>query len=629
MESRSTVPDEKGSVSSLAHIALDAAQLHANKNRQAANIIEFIESDWGLGARLYPVQRIILKASYGIPLNKIDKTVEISDWRRTKFLTYTEEDYLKFLFDDGRCNIREVVPGHDRREIVLAIGRRSGKTYICAGIAAYESYRLLLKSSPQNYYGLPSTKEINIISVATDKKQAGILYNLAGGFYNKCAFFAPYKANHTQSFVRFQTPADIQEYGRHAADPKNSLATIEVSFRSCVASGLRGPDYMAIILDELAHFSDGTQSSAESVYTAATPGISALTPKDPNDPTKAMGRSEGRILAISSPLGKEGFFYKLYMDAYRGGDDNMLAFQAPSWEVNPTIPEAEFRKFYVKDANKFYTEFGAEFSDRTRGWIEKESDLMSCVDLSLTPASAAPARKPHFVGIDLALVGDGTAIAIGHIDEEQRIVLDLIDHIKAGEGAYQNVERLDFDEVADWIYQFSRRFFFSGGIFDQWAGIPFEQALAKKGLRQLKKEHMTKPLNSQIYQNFKDMMWDKRVVLFDSPIPQGKNHCPYIDELLHLQAEQQSKHIIIVRAPNVPGQHDDMSDALVRMVWVASQNISQPKYISTGGRGQARAHNQMSVQSDRRARLKAFRKGGSSPDRQPGGSGNQIRGRRR
>ena len=33
--------------------------------------------------------------------------------------------------------------------------------------------------------------------------------------------------------------------------------------------------------------------------------------------------------------------------------------------------------------------------------------------------------------------------------------------------------------MADWIYGFSRRFFFTEGIFDQWSGIPMEQALKK------------------------------------------------------------------------------------------------------------------------------------------------------
>ena len=122
----------------------------------------------------------------------------------------------------------------------------------------------------------------------------------------------------------------------------------------------------------------------------------------------------------------------------RGGQaaDNILSVQAPTWEVNPTVPAQEFEKHYLKNPAVFFTEYGGEFTDRTRGWIEKEEDLLACVDPSLSAKRSAPARKPHFVGIDLALVGDGSAIAIGHIEEDGSIVLDLVDMIKAGEGIY-------------------------------------------------------------------------------------------------------------------------------------------------------------------------------------------------
>ena len=87
-------------------------------------------------------------------------------------------------------------------------------------------------------------------------------------------------------------------------------------------------------------------------------------------------------------------------------------------------------------------------------------------------------------------------------------------------------------------------------------------------------------------------MWDKRLVLFDSPIPEGHEHCPYITELLELQAKQHSKYLTTVEAPNVKGKHDDMSDALVRMVWLASQQLGKPIYFAKGGRGNRPPRNQ-------------------------------------
>ena len=143
---------------------------------------------------------------------------------------------------------------------------------------------------------------------------------------------------------------------------------------------------------------------------------------------------------------------------------------------------------------------------------------------------------------------------------------------------------MEFDDVADWIHKLSRKYYITSGLFDQWAGIPLEQALQKKGLKQLKSEHFTKHKSSEIYKNFKDMMWDKKLVLFDYPIPDGKEHCDYISELMELQQTKHSKYIITVEAPNMKGKHDDMSDALVRMVWLASQNLGNSSYISKGNK---------------------------------------------
>lgn len=548
-----------------------------------ANAIEFIEEPWGLNLPLYPVQRLILKAHYGIELD--DKmTFEVSDWRRQKFQSFTEKTYLQYLFEEGRSSIKEVIPGEERPEMILSIGRRSGKTTISACIAAYETYKLISKGDPQAYYGLPSSNVIQLISVATDKDQAGILYQEVSGHFRNCAFFSPYTANNTMSYARFQSPKDVEKYGPYLENP-SAKATIRVTFRSCIAKGLRGSGNIVVILDEVAHFTDAGQSSADAVYNAVVPSTSAFSPKDPQDRRKPVGPVEARVILISSPLGRQGLFYKLFQMGMGGGAvaKKMMCIEAPTWEVNPSIPAEEFEKHYLKDSAVFFTEYGGQFSDRTRGWIEREEDLLVCVDKDLRPQSRGIPRRPYFLGLDFALAGDGTAAAIGHVDEKSRIKVDLIEQIKAGEGKYADVTRLDFDEVADWVKDLAARFYIAEGIFDQWTGIAFEQALKKRGLSQLHSEQMTKVLTSRIFQNFKTMMWDKRLVLYDWPIEQNEKHSPHIKELFELQAQYHSKYITTVEAPNVEGKHDDMSDALVRMVWVASNRLSKQPFLTHTG----------------------------------------------
>ena len=195
----------------LSDIVMQAGRI-ADNDAPIADIIEFVEAPWGLQMKLFPVQRVILKVHYGLELDDTKK-FKISGWRRQEFREVTEKEYLEFIHDDGRCNVREVKPGHERREMILSIGRRSGKTTISACIAAYETYKLIKKGDPQGYYGLPASNNIQIISVATDKDQAGLLYQEVSGHFRNCAFFHPFTANNTMSYARFQTPKDIERYG--------------------------------------------------------------------------------------------------------------------------------------------------------------------------------------------------------------------------------------------------------------------------------------------------------------------------------------------------------------------------------------------------------------------------------
>jgi len=662
---------------SLAEIALEAGRQDRQGQQQAATIIDFVESPWGLNIPLYPVQRIILKAHYGIPLDDnpdgldlskpvpkdhpdydeiavppedegeeddefaypveglagvadevgyYKNRVRLTDWRKENVRFMSEADYLRLLFDEGRSNIREVVLGVQRRELVLSIGRRSGKTFLCACVVAYEVYRLILKSDPQGYYGLPKTNVIQLISVATDKDQAGLLYNEASGHFSECGFYKPYTANNTMSYAKFQSPEDIKRFGRYVDDP-TAKATIKVSFKSCVAKGLRGAGNIVIILDELAHFNDVGQSDALKIYRAVKPSLASFSPKHPKNKRRVVGKVEGRILSISSPLGKQGFFYRKFRQGFSGGLEsrNMLCIQAPTWEVNPTVEATFLAEEYVTDPDSFFTEFGAEFTDRTKGWL-KPTPLLACVDPDLYPAAKAAVRAPHFMGIDISaglVDGDYCAVAIGHIDDDSKIVLDYIERIRAGEGNYEHLERLSFDEITAWLYALSRRFYIEKGIFDQWAGMPFEAALHKRGLKQCESVFFTKPLSSQLFANFKTLMYEKKLVLFDSPkeasIGGGEMHAAYLAELLELQAEVHSKYIITVEAPNDPNKFDDYSDALIRMVWEATQHMGKRKHIAGSKNRKRGQQGQMAPTELAKARRKAVargRLGGSSPDRQ-------------
>lgn len=613
------------------------------------NILEYIQAPWGLNMKPYPVQKFIVKLYYHLPLDDklpedTTQRIKISDMFNTKTLyTFTEVEYLQYLFREGRCNIGE--QDHMRRQLTLPIGRRAGKTTLSAIFASYELYRLISLGNPQQYYGLPNGNRIQIISVATDKDQAGLLFNDVTAHMAKCEVFKPYIANNTLSYVQLRTPYDIERYGptiRHENGKFasfNGKASLRVTFKASISKGLRGSGNVVIILDEIAHFQDKGTSSAKDIYDAITPSAAAFSPKDPENSMVPIGPVESRVICISSPLNKAGKFFELYHlgMSRAAGSDNMLVIQAPTWEVNPTIESAYYREKYHEDPATFMTEHGALFSDRVRGWIEREQDLVDCIKTDHRPRTFGPPRFPHQLGMDLGIVreGDGTAVAITHC-EGDKVVLDYHEcwyagrpwresnpHLSAPMVEYaktiQDVDRLDFDEIANWLTLLTKKFYITGALFDRWQGLSLEQTLHKRGLKQFRAEFFQPDVNSKMYQAVKLMMLDRRLVLYDwplgkstnteplkegAPVIQGPTHSILIEEILSLQAEVRAKNQVIVAAPKIKGAHDDLSDALVRAIWLSLERIST-QHVTRLSTGASQAPVGMTMGGYRRNRMRS------------------------
>src|SRR5690606_38128726 len=134
---------------------------------------------------------------------------------------------------------------------------------------------------------------------------------------------------------------------------------------------------------------------------------------------------------------------------------------------------------YAKDPSSFETEFGAQFSDRVRGWIEDSDDLIACVDPNLRPHIHGLPREPFFAGVDFGLVVDGTAISLSHLkdgkielayhevwyagipwkESNPHLVAPAIDYANY----LQDQQRLDIEEIAKWFEALNKRFLISIG----------------------------------------------------------------------------------------------------------------------------------------------------------------------
>ena len=103
------------------------------KGRASGNtvdVVSFVEAKWGLNMVLFPAQKFILKTFYGLELDDREKSVPVFDELKSREIgRFTETEFMQYLIDTGRTNLREYEPGRPRRELILNVGRRGSKCH--------------------------------------------------------------------------------------------------------------------------------------------------------------------------------------------------------------------------------------------------------------------------------------------------------------------------------------------------------------------------------------------------------------------------------------------------------------------------------------------------------------------
>jgi hypothetical protein len=488
------------------------------------------------------------------------------------------------------------VPGNHE---YVCQGMTNHNSAISGMIATYEIYKTLRKTNPQRYFGLKPHDTIKICSVAPSLDQAKLIYQEVRKHSKNCDYMKSFLSKDTQSEILFQTPYDRDQTG---AFDKGGIASIGVAFYSSNAGNLRGHNNYVVILDEFAFFPSDGVTSDEQVYQSLTPSTAAFSPKDPTNPRRSLGNVESRIIMISSPFAKSGLFHEKFQIAMSGlqGSEDIFMLQAPTWEVNPTVPADYYRGEYNRSPEKFHCEFGAQFSDSIKSWIDDQEAFKRCIDPELRPETRGRPKQVHFLGMDLALKEDRTSIVLTR-PEDDRIKLvyheewqastkwtDLNPHLEEPMHPFgktlESVEVLDFDAITEWIEELCRRFYVEEGMFDQWSGYALEQALQKKGLARIHTQKFSSIESSAMFESWKQMMYYEKHWLYNYPSSMNSQtsnvFAPYLKELLELEAHKKSKHIIDVEAPQIRGKHDDFSDAFIRSSWLSMQKVSKgPRQI--------------------------------------------------
>ena len=526
------------------------------------NGLDFMESPQGPRIHLQPVQRFLFKAVLGIPMDYKEHHIPVWDEFREKILcTLPERDFLKYIYDKGRCNFSDWrdLPVRGFNEVEVIAGRRGGKSVWLSALAVEKLRQLLTVKNPHEVYRLVSGDPIDFTLLAQDEDGAGRLYDKIKQAINRAEFFRPFVFGKPGvDFMQLMTEADRV---RREVQP-----SINIGAWACTTRAARGPSSFFLAMDEFAHFRSASGASSDEVYEAATPATSRFLRREDGDEFL-----DSLIVTITSPWTKVGKTYQLMQEALRDGKDAALFFyRCCSAEMAGTeIASTYLRNKFRRDPVKWQAEHGGNFLESS-GTFAPLANIVECTDYGRQNAYGFDQRRvgvTYFWGTDLGFVNDATALAICHWEQTPAgsllLVYDYIDRMLVGEGIWKDAAILQVEAVLDWFEDMNRWLPGRFGYTDQYAGAMFVQLCLQRKLDFIELVHLTQGINSEMYYALQGYLNQKICRFPDVP--------KFQHELGTVEAYYIGKHQIKVESPNEKDAHDDMCDAVALAAWGAQK----------------------------------------------------------
>lgn len=322
---------------------------------------------------------------------------------------------------------------------------------------------------------------------------------------------------------------------------------------------VRGSNNIVAIMDEFAHFIDSEKSTKDNpldkeLWKALTPSTSGF--------VDINGKKLGKNIVLTSPNGKRGEVWARRESSK--GSKNTIFLNMPTWWMNPRISSEDLKEEFKASEINYRQEYMAEFTSRSGLAIGSKDKFMSQIDLSIP--NTISNRKPtahYYIGIDQAFSGDAFSVAVSHFEtNHQRVHMEehhakmvkssgvvVFDYI--GRMIPTGNEKLQVDEVLDWLSQILRTFRIRDGQYDSWSAHLFGYVLNQRGIgKNIRELVPTQASNDQIARTFKSCLADGIIAY-----PYNEE---FIEEMELLTEKTTGKYIKI---ENTTG-HDDMYSAM-------------------------------------------------------------------
>jgi len=452
---------------------------------------------------------------------------------------YKEEDVIAILgHEEGKRYYKK----YTKNEIILQLGKGSGKDFVSTVACAYIVYKLLCLKDPARYFGKPSGDAIDIINVAINAQQAkNVFFKGFKTKIEKSPWFAG-KYNPKADSIEFDQAITV--YSGHSERESHEglnlfIAVLdEISgFASEVVSGneqgktadniykaFRGtvdsrfPDLGKVVLlsfpryqgDFISQRYEAVIAEKQTIERTHTFIINEDLPHDNTDNQFAIEWEEDEIISYKYP--------------------KVLAFKRPTWEVNPTRKIDDFKIAFINDIADAMMRFACMPTYSSDAFFKDIAKLEKCMSIRnpidsfkrFDESFKPDPDKLYYVHADLAQKHDKCAVAIAHVDKwvnlqvikdyEQVAPIIIVDAVVYWEPRAEGPVNLS--DVKHWI-QNLRRLGFNLELvtFDRWQSFDIQQELQAVGIRT-----DTVSVGKKHYEDLAMMIYEERVAMPHIPL---------------------------------------------------------------------------------------------------------------
>jgi hypothetical protein len=431
---------------------------------------------------------------------------------------------------------------YTKNEIILQLGKGSGKDFVSTVACAYIVYKLLCLKDPARYYGKPSGDAIDIINVAINAQQA------------KNVFFKGFKTKIEKSpwFAgKYNAKADSVEFDK----------SITVYSGHSERESHEGLNLLLAVLDEISGFASevGTGNeqgkTAENIYKAFRGSVDSRFP------------DLGKVVLLSFPRYQGDFISKRYEDVIAEKEtiekkhifimnedlphddsnnqfeiaweeDTIISYKVPkvlalkktTWDVNPTRKIDDFKLAFYTDLGDAMMRFACTPTFASDAFFKQKDKLEKCMTLRnpvdnfrrFDESFKPDPEKIYYIHADLAQKHDKCAVAIAHVDKwvniqvikdyQQVAPMVIVDAVAWWEPKAEGPVNLS--EVKQWIINLRRQGFNIGVVsFDRWQSFDIQQELKAVGIKT-----DTVSVAKKHYEDLAMMIYEERVALPRIPL---------------------------------------------------------------------------------------------------------------